>query len=58
MALTQCAVQGVEVRTVAELEKIDALIIPGGESTTIVSLAKTFAIFEPIKKRIAAGMPT
>mgnify|MGYP006202888719 CR=1 FL=1 len=58
MALTQCAVQGVEVRTAAELEKIDALIIPGGESTTIVSLAKTFAIFEPIKKRIAAGMPT
>ena len=57
-ALAQCGVQGVEVRTPAELEKIDALIIPGGESTTIVSLAKTFAIFEPIKKRIAAGMPT
>jgi 5'-phosphate synthase pdxT subunit len=57
-ALTQCGAQGVEVRTPAELEKIDALIIPGGESTTIVSLAKTFEVFEPIKKRIAAGMPT
>ena len=57
-ALAQCGVQGVEVRTPAELEKVDALIIPGGESTTIVSLAKTFEVFEPIKKQIAAGMPT
>ena len=57
-ALSQCGVQGVEVRTPEELEKVDALIIPGGESTTIVSLAKTFEVFEPIKKRISAGMPT
>ena len=57
-ALAHCGVQGVEVRTPAELEKVDALIIPGGESTTIVSLAKTFEVFEPIKKQIAAGMPT
>lgn len=46
------------MRRIAELESIDALIIPGGESTTIVSLAKTFELFEPIKKRIADGMPT
>ena len=58
IALAQCGVQGIEVRTPAELEKVDALIIPGGESTTIVSLAKTFEVFEPIKKRIAEGMPT
>jgi 5'-phosphate synthase pdxT subunit len=57
-ALAHCGVQGIEVRTPAELEKVDALIIPGGESTTIVSLAKTFEVFKPIKKRIAAGMPT
>ena len=57
-ALAHCGVQGIEVRTPAELEKIDALIIPGGESTTIVSLAKTFEVFEPIKKRIKSGMPT
>ncbi|CAB4618995.1 unannotated protein [freshwater metagenome] len=57
-ALAQCGVQGVEIRTPAELDKIDALIIPGGESTTIVSLAKTFDVFEQIKKRIADGMPT
>ena len=58
IALTHCQVEATEVRRVSELEKIDALIIPGGESTTIVSLAKTFEIFEPIKKRIASGMPT
>jgi len=58
IALTHCQVEATEVRRVSELEKIDALIIPGGESTTIVSLAKTFEIFEPIKKRIAMGMPT
>jgi 5'-phosphate synthase pdxT subunit len=57
-ALNHCQVEAVEIRRVSELEKIDALIIPGGESTTIVSLAKTFGIFEPIKKRIASGMPT
>ena len=57
VALSHCQVQAIEVRRVAELESIDALVIPGGESTTIVSLAKTFEVFEPIKKRIAAGMP-
>ena len=57
-ALTHCQVEAVEVRRVSELEKIDALIIPGGESTTIASLAKTFELFEPIKKRLASGMPT
>lgn len=57
-ALTHCDVNATEVRRVSELEKIDALIIPGGESTTIVSLAKTFEIFNPIKERIASGMPT
>ena len=57
-ALSHCQAEAIEVRRVSELESIDALIIPGGESTTIVSLAKTFEMFEPIKKRIADGMPT
>lgn len=57
-ALNHCEVEAIEVRRVSELDSIDALIIPGGESTTISSLAKTFEIFEPIKKRIASGMPT
>lgn len=57
-ALSHCGVQGIEVRTPSDLENVDALIVPGGESTTIVSLSKTFEVFEPIKKRIASGMPT
>lgn len=57
-ALSHCKVEASEVRRVSELESVDALIIPGGESTTIVSLAKTFGLFEPIKIRISQGMPT
>jgi len=46
------------VKGVDELDEVDALIIPGGESTTIVHLAKSFGLFEPLKKRIHNGMPT
>ena len=46
------------VRRPEELAEIDALILPGGESTTIAQLARTFNLFDPIKKRIAEGMPT
>lgn len=46
------------VRRPEELAEIDALILPGGESTTIAQLAKTFDLFEPIQQRIAEGMPT
>jgi 5'-phosphate synthase pdxT subunit len=57
-ALAHCNVQALEVRRISELDSVEALIIPGGESTTIVSLAKTFGLFEPIKKRISESMPT
>jgi 5'-phosphate synthase pdxT subunit len=57
LAATQCGHDAIEVRRLAELESIDALIFPGGESTTIVHLAKTFDLFEPIRKRIAQGLP-
>jgi 5'-phosphate synthase pdxT subunit len=40
------------------LETVDALILPGGESTAIANLARSFDIFEPLKVRIKAGMPT
>lgn len=46
------------VRRPEELAEVDALILPGGESTTISQLARTFNLFDPIKKRIAEGMPT
>lgn len=49
---------GLTVRRPDELAEVDALIIPGGESTTIASLAKTFGLFESIRQRISKGMPT
>ncbi|MDN4482081.1 pyridoxal 5'-phosphate synthase glutaminase subunit PdxT [Demequina lignilytica] len=45
------------VRRLAELEAVDALIIPGGESTTIDKLLRAFELFEPLRDRIHAGMP-
>jgi 5'-phosphate synthase pdxT subunit len=47
----------VEVRTTAELAAVDALIIPGGESTTIARLLLAFELFEPLCERIAEGLP-
>ena len=56
-ALQECGVAAVEVRTASEVEKIDALVIPGGESTTISKLARAFGLFESIQIRIQSGMP-
>ena len=57
-ALIACGIDPIEVRRESELAEIDALVLPGGESTTIAQLSEIFGIFEPIKKRIAEGMPT
>jgi 5'-phosphate synthase pdxT subunit len=46
-----------EVRVPADLEGLDALIIPGGESTTIGKLMVAYNLQQPIRERIAAGMP-
>lgn len=57
-ALGECGVTGRIVKTASEISEVDALIIPGGESTTISKLAKSFGLFDLISKRIADGMPT
>ena len=57
-ALGECGVSGKLVKTAAEIAQVDALVIPGGESTTIYKLAKAFDLFELISQRIADGMPT
>lgn len=57
-ALAECGVDAIAVKGVAEIEKIDALILPGGESTTIAKLARAFGLFESIAGRIKGGMPT
>ena len=46
------------VRRPSELGGIDAMVLPGGESTTMHKLAVVFEVFEPLRDRIANGMPT
>ena len=55
--LSDLGVNTLAVRRPAELDKCDALILPGGESTTMYKLARIFDLFEPIQQRIRAGMP-
>lgn len=45
------------VRRPEELAEVDALVIPGGESTTMSKLAVLFGMLEPLRARVAAGMP-
>ena len=56
-ALESLGVEAVGVRRRAELARCDGLVVPGGESTTMVKLAKIFELFEPVRERIAEGMP-
>jgi 5'-phosphate synthase pdxT subunit len=58
LSLAECGVEAVEVKHLAELNLIDALVIPGGESTTIAKLARSFGLFDRIVERIQSGMPT
>ncbi len=47
----------VEIRTAEELAAVDALILPGGESTTIRKLAHRFGLIEPLRERASSGLP-
>ena len=51
------AAEGVDVRRPEQLDDIDALIIPGGESTTIGKLAENYGIIPKLRERAAQGMP-
>jgi 5'-phosphate synthase pdxT subunit len=58
--LAALAGAGAEVRSVrrpGELAAVDALVIPGGESTTMSKLAVAFGLLEPLRERVRAGMP-
>jgi 5'-phosphate synthase pdxT subunit len=56
-ALAECGVVARPVRRPEELASVDALVVPGGESTTISRLARIFELLEPIRDRIKGGMP-
>jgi len=55
--LAQAGVNSARVRTVDDLAKVDALVIPGGESSTMSLLAVRAELFSPLRDRVAAGMP-
>ncbi|GAA2822784.1 pyridoxal 5'-phosphate synthase glutaminase subunit PdxT [Kribbella solani] len=55
--LTAVGADARPVRRESELAQVDAMVLPGGESTTMYKLARSFELFEPLQKRIADGMP-
>ena len=56
-SLLACGVEAVAVRRAQEIESVDALVLPGGESTTIAQLAEVFGILDLVKEKIKNGMP-
>lgn len=56
-ALDSVGVDGVSVRRRSELDSVDALVLPGGESTTMSNLLQELKLAEPLRARLAAGMP-
>jgi pyridoxal 5'-phosphate synthase pdxT subunit len=56
-ALDRLGVKGTSVRRREELDACDALVIPGGESTAMWRLARTFELLDPLRERVRGGMP-
>ena len=55
--LRGAGVDAVAVRRPRELDAVDAMVLPGGESTTMHKLATIFELFEPLQRRLREGMP-
>lgn len=56
-ALRGSGAEAVPVRRTSELDAVDALVLPGGESTTIDKLLRAFDLDAPVRERLAGGMP-
>ncbi|GAA3833186.1 pyridoxal 5'-phosphate synthase glutaminase subunit PdxT [Sphaerisporangium flaviroseum] len=56
-SLEAAGASAVAVRRPAELEAVDGLVLPGGESTTMWKLADAFDLLEPLRMRVKSGMP-
>ena len=56
-ALEGAGATAVPVRRPGELDRVDGLVIPGGESTTLWRLSVAFDMLEPLRKQIACGLP-
>ena len=57
-ALSGLGAEASAVRTPADLDGVDALVLPGGESTTMSRLLQVFGLEAPLRERLATGMPT
>lgn len=56
-ALARCGARAEPVRLPDDLARVDALILPGGESTTMSHLLRAFELEEPLRRRLEEGMP-
>ena len=56
-ALRELGAEAVPVRRPEELAAVDGLVLPGGESTTIVKLAARFGLLEPLRAAVRGGLP-
>lgn len=56
-AFRRAGARAVEVRVPADLDGVDAVALPGGESTTMSHLLGTSGLFDPLAERLADGMP-
>jgi pyridoxal 5'-phosphate synthase pdxT subunit len=54
--LDQLGVRSLEVRVPADLDRVDGLIVPGGESTVIGKLAARYGLLEPLRRAVRAGL--
>ena len=57
VALTECGAEARPVRRPAELEHLDGIVLPGGESTTIDKLAVIFELRDPLIAALRGGLP-
>ena len=55
--LPELGAEAVTVRRPEELAAVDALVVPGGESTTMAKLAARFGLLEPLRAAVAGGLP-
>src|SRR6478735_8309439 len=56
-ALEASGARAVPVRRASELDGIDGLVLPGGESTTVSRLLQVFELLEPLRAKVRAGLP-
>jgi 5'-phosphate synthase pdxT subunit len=56
-ALERCGARALRVKTAPELARVDGLVVPGGESTTVIRLLDRFEMTEPLVARVRRGLP-